>query len=224
MKKGAIKNIITSIISLFVFISTLVITLQFVFDKQEEIPDSASANGVLFFKYFTSDSNVLVALICVIILVFAIKNIAQKTDKMPKWLIILFTIATTGTTVTFLTTAFFLGPTTVINGNSYFTMFEGRLFFLHFLTPILAIILNVLFLNYHRLNWKHALLCVSTILVYSFVYIPCVLSGTWIDFYGFTFGGQMWVIPLALIIMYGLAIGIGFGLMVLHNLRVKKVN
>ncbi len=225
MKKTIIKNIITSIVSLFIGISTLIVTCLFVFQKLDPgIPASASAAGIYFFRYYTSDSNFLVAIVSFIILGFCIKNIVQKRDEMPIWLVVLFLIVTTGTTVTFLTTALFLAPTYAMNGNSYFFMFEGKLFFLHFLTPILAIFMVIFLLDYYRLNWKHALLCVLTVAIYSCFYVPFVLSGYWPDFYGFTFGGNLWVAPLSLIVMLGVAIGIGFMLVLFHNLFFKKLH
>lgn len=225
MKKIIIKNIITSIVSLFIGISTLIVTCLFVFQKLEPgVPASASAAGIYFFRYYTSDSNFLVAIVSFIISGFCIKNILQKRDEMPLWLIILFLISSTGTTVTFLTTAVFLAPTYAMDGYSYFAMFEGRLFFLHFLTPVLAIAMLIFLLDYYLLNWKHALMCILTVAIYSCFYVPFVLSGYWPDFYGFTFGGQLWVTPISLIVMYGVAIGIGFMLVLCHNLFLQKMH
>ena len=225
MKKIIIKHILISFIATFIAVSTIIVTCLFVFGQANgDTPASASALGAEFFKYFTSDSNILVALVSLVILGFSIKNIVQKRDEMPLWLVILYLIVTTGTTVTFLTTALFLAPTSVINGNSYFIMFEGKLFFLHFLTPVLAIILVVFFLDYYKFTWKHALMCISTVAFYSCFYIPFVLTGTWMDFYGFTFGGQLWIAPISLVVMLGVTIGIGFLLVLFHNLFLQKIH
>ena len=222
MKKTLIKNIIVAIITLIIGISTTIITCLFVFEHQEGVPESASANGLNFFKYYTSQSNVLVGIISFIILAFAIKNIVQKRDEMPIWLSVLSLVATTATTVTFLTSALFLAPTSVANGNSYFSMFEGRLFFLHFLTPLLAIILVVFLLNQNLFTWKHGMLCVLSVAIYSSFYAPLVLSNVWTDFYGFTFGGKIWAVPISLIVMLGVCLGLGMLLVLFHNLFYKK--
>lgn len=224
MNKTLIKKIITSIIALFVAISTTIITCLFVFEHQEGVPESASANGIHFFKYYTSQSNVLVGILAFVIFAFAVKNIVQKRDEMPIWLVVLFLVATTATTVTFLTSAVFLAPTSVANGNSYFVMFEGRLFFLHFLTPILAIVLVIFLLDQHPFTWKHGMLCVLSVAVYASFYMPLVLTRVWTDFYGFTFGGVMWAVPISLIVMLGVCLGLGMLLALFHNLFFKKIH
>ena len=222
MNKLLIKNIIISLIVLLIAIPTTIITFLFVFEKHVVAPESASSNGYEFFNYYTSQSNILVAIISVIILVFTIRNILQKRDELPLWLIVLFLVATTATTVTLLTTALYLAPTYVASGNSYFMMFKGRLFFLHFLTPILAIILIIFLLNQYRLTWKHGLLCILSVATYSCLYVPLVVSHVWIDFYGFTFGGKLWAIPIALAVMLGVCLGLGLLLVLFHNLFYKK--
>ncbi len=210
------------IIAAFIAISTTIITLTYVFKKTGTDPESATAIGVNFFRYYTSDSNILVAIISTIIFVYCLQNIIKKKDEMPLWLIVLFLVGVTGTTVTFLTTTFFLSPISAAMGNGYFTLFAGYLFFLHFLNPVLALVLILVLLNYHRLNWKHALMCAITVVIYSFIYTPCVLTNTWPDFYGFTFGGKLWLAPLSLLAMYGVGIGLGFILVLLHNLTIKR--
>lgn len=223
MKNIIIKNIITSIITLFIGISTVVVACLYIFQKLEPgTPASATAAGFYFFQYYTSDSNDLVGISSFVICAFAIKNILQKRDEMPLLLILLYAIFVTGTTVTFLTTALFLGPSAAMNGSYYFIMFEGKLFFLHFLNPVLAIITLVFFINHHPLTWKHAIHCMATVVIYSFVYSPLVLTGVWKDFYGFTFGGKFGLATITFFVMWGVGLGTGFLLVFLHNLYYQK--
>ena len=225
MKKIIIKNIITGIVALFIGISTLIVACLYIFQKLPEgTPQSASAAGVYFFQYYTSDSNILVALLSFVVFAFSIKNVVHNRDEMPLWLIVLYVVATTGTTVTFLTTALYLGPTAAMNDSYYFIMFEGKLFFLHFLTPVLAIATAIFLLDHHPLTWKHAILCISTVVIYSLVYSPLVLSGVWKDFYGFTFGGQLGIAAISLFVMWGFGLGIGFLLVLFHNLYYRKMH
>lgn len=222
MNKLLVKNIIISLITLLIAIPTTIITFLFVFERQAVAPESASSSGLAFFNYYTSQSNILVAIVSIIILVFTIRNILQNRDEMPIWLIVIFLVVSNATTVTLMTSAFFLAPTYMASGYSYFMMFEGRLFFLHFLTPVLAIILIIFLLNQHRLTWKHGLLCILSVAIYSCLYVPLVVSHVWIDFYGFTFGGKLWAVPIALSVMLGVCVGLGMLSVLFHNLFYKK--
>ena len=222
MSNTKIKNAILTVIATFIAVSMAIITVSYV-AAPGTTADGGTANGWAFFRYYTSDSNILVAILSIFVAVYALRNTLQNQDEMPEWLIIFYLVATTGTTVTFLTTAVFLTPLYTSYGYPFYFLFAGKMFFLHFLNPVLAIVILIFFLGKIKFNIKHVLLSISTVVVYSCVYVPMVLSKAWEDFYGFTFGGKNWVTPLSLIVMYSVTFGLAFLLAFLHNLFYKKM-
>ena len=223
MNKTKIKNIILAVVSTFIAVCTAIITVTSVTAKSGGAFGGTSI-GVSFFRYYTSLSNIFVALISIAVAVYALRNFLQNTDKMPKWLIVLYLVGSTGTTVTFLTTTFFLTPLYMSYGYGPLFLFGGQMFFLHLFNPVLAIGVVIFLLDGMRFNIKHALLSMSTVFVYSCVYSPMVITKTWEDFYGFTFNGNYWAIPIVLVVMYSAAFGIAFLLALFHNLFYKKTH
>lgn len=223
MKKAKTRNIVSlSLCSLIVIFTLLASILGICAKMYEGDATSLAVGGWYFFRYYTSDSNILLGIVSVIVAIHNIQNLRQNRDELPKWVNILYVVALTGTTITFLTTAFFLTPTNMANGHSFFALYEGNLFFLHFLDPLLGIAAFIFFMPYEKLNVKHALMCISTVFIYSCFYIPFVITKTWPDFYGFTFGGNNAVIPIAAIVFLFIGFLVGFVLIVLRNLVINK--
>ena len=108
-----------------------------------------------------------------------------------------------------------------MKGNNYFVMFMDDMIFTHFLTPVVCSVVFVLFLKHEKINFKEAMFGVIPMVLYASVYSPMVLTHTWDDFYGFTFGGNGWLIFLVLPIMICVTYLISFGLVTLANLRQK---
>lgn len=201
--KPKTKRLILLLLNLFVFVSTLIITiLGLLTGPEANQPGSEAMYGIYYFKAFTVDSNVLSAIASLLLIIFLLKN---KEGKLPKWLITFQFIAMVGVTITFLVTMFFLSPSFVIYTNNIlatFFLYEGTLFLLHFLNPIIAAIIFYLIKREDKYTIKHAFLGMTTIILYSFFYIPFVLTGVWQDFYGFTFGGYIYLAPISTIVMY----------------------
>ena len=77
------------------------------------------------------------------------------------------------------------------------------MFFLHFLTPVLAIAMFIVGSNEYNFKLKENLIGLIPLGIYSVVYVTnAVVLHTWSDFYGFTFGGKNYLVPLVLVIMY----------------------
>ncbi len=161
-----------------------------------------TVHGVSCFRYYTNLSNILMAIASLITLFYLSKSLFKNKEyNLPKWLLVLRNVSTTSVTVTFLTVVFFLGPLAVSNGNSYFIMFKGMAFFLHFLNPVIAIILSIFFDNTSILNKKYSLLGMTTTFLYGIIYLPMILTNKWPDFYGFTFGGKYYLTPIVLVVI-----------------------
>lgn len=167
--------------------------------------------------FFTNLSNIFVGIASAIMIPFNVKNLKNGSNSFPKWLFILKFTATVSVTVTLLTVVFFLGPMNVIMGYGqsgeleiarYFNYFAGNAFYLHFLTPILAIASVIFFENCEvPLSKKTALWGLLPTVLYSIVYFYEVVivgwqNGGWYDFYGFTFGGNMKLAAVSIVAMY----------------------
>ena len=126
--------------------------------------------------------------------------------------------------LTFLTVLVFVGPTYAANGNNYFDMYMYDMFFFHFFNPILVFIVFLLFSKGEKLNWKECLFGIIPMVLYAIFYSIVVLSGTMEDFYGFTFGGQYWVISLVIPVMLGVTYLISFLSSLIYNKFLCKNN
>jgi len=221
MKKEKIINIISLVINLFIFISTSVMVLQGVYaGASSNQPGSETMTGFGFFKPFTNLSNILLSITAFVVLVFNINNLISNKNEMPRWVTIFYYIGVISTNLTFLTVVFFLGPVWGMKYGvkGYFYMFQGMMFFFHFLNPVLGIVSFILLHKLDKpLSLKYNLIGMSSTILYSIVYMGQVLSFKWMDFYGFTFGMKYFMVPISLIVMYGATYLIGLALRKLNN-------
>ncbi|MBR1747746.1 MAG: hypothetical protein IJ735_06015 [Clostridia bacterium] len=181
-------------------------------------------DGWGLFRYFTVLSNVLMALVSAATLYYNVRNIVRDEYVFPAVLMKIKFAATTAVSVTFLTVVFFLSPMFSIGGSGYFTLFAGNNFFMHFSTPVIAILTFILF-ERTELKFVESLYGVIPTFLYSILYVLTVaVFKVWEDFYGFTFGGQVFIIPISLVVMYAATFGIAVGLRALQKLCMKKVS
>jgi len=184
--------------------------------------------GIHSLRFFTVLSNLFVMIVCFMLLIYNIKNIVHDKYEFPKWLITLKYISTTAVSLTFLTVVAFLAPTFAVIGKGYFTLFEHNNFFMHFLTPVLAFTSFVFFERNQKLPFKQTWLAILPTTLYAIVYTTMVVfvgeaNGGWADFYNFTFGGHMWVIPISASVILLVTFGLGVLLRVFHNKRIGKI-
>lgn len=225
-----IKNIISMILNIIIIISTVYAISTFFTGKVTE--GNMQVTGFAFLRFFTNLSNIFVSLASLIMLVFNIKNIKSGTNEFPERVMTVKFIATVSVTVTFVTVVIFLAPLFASMGLGYLTLFKGSMFFLHFTTPIIAIISVLFFERCGNLAKKNAVLGLIPVFLYSIVYIVMVVfigaeNGGWNDFYGFTFGGKMQLVPVSLAAMYGLTLALSFAewkIYSLVNSKNKKSN
>lgn len=208
------KNAISMYLNIIIFLLTCYAIGQY-------FTVGGSANmmvgGWMCLRFFTNLSNIFVAIASLIVIYFNIYNVKKGTNTLPRWAFILKFTATVSVTLTFLTVVFFLGPTSVISNkamtgtfdiSAYFRFFEGPTFFLHFLTPILAMVSFIFFEACDgEFKKSDALWGLVPTIAYSIVYfyevvIVGVQNGGWYDFYGFTFGGNNKMIPISMVGMY----------------------
>lgn len=197
MKKDIITKIISIIVNLFITISTTILVIIQVQLELKKVPD---ITRITFFNYFTTLSNIYSAIVSLVVAIFIIITF-KKNSPFPKWLSLLHLSAVTSVALTFITCVFFLAPMEVVNHRSYWGMFTDFLIFVHFLNPVLAL-LDFVFLNkYHKMNWICAFWGIIPMVIYGAIYSTMVISKKWNDFYGFTFGGNVWLIFIVLPIM-----------------------
>ena len=192
MQKQLILKIIGLIINLFLFVSSMVVFFRIIY---------APEGKLIYFRQFTNLSNIYMGIVSLLIFIFTLINI-KKDYRLPKWLRIIQLSAGVGVMLTFLVVILFLVPTQVRNWTDFINMYKNDMFFFHFLNPLLAFSVFLFFVRGEKLTWKIDFFGMIPMVIYSIVYSICVLTERWNDFYGFTFGGKQWAMPLSLLVMY----------------------
>jgi len=170
------------------------------------------------FRYFTVDSNVLVALFALPLLFFSgVTMFGGKSFSVSTSVLLLKFVGTVSVCVTFLTVVFFLVPTTGKEG-----MYDGSNFYMHLLVPIISILSFVFFDGHTSISWKQAWLGVVPVLLYGIVYLYMVIirthdNGGWKDFYGFNADGKWYI---SIVVMFIASYVISLALVGLRNLRL----
>lgn len=179
-------------------------------------------SGVTCFRYFTTDSNILLGITCLIMLVFNIKNLVHPERPIPRVIYLIKLVGTVAAAVTMMTVIFFLGPMAAARGgfHSFLNFFRTNVFILHLSNPVLAIVSFLFFEQTERFDLRSTLWSLAPTAVYSLVYLAEVIfTEKWPDFYGFTFGGNYLIAPISLLAMYLVTWGICLALN-----RLKKAH
>ena len=220
-------------INLFIFIAMVIaVTSTLIFGSRAARLDGGAAAGAfelvdgtfggVKIEYwhhvvsFTILSNIFLGIIALIAAIVALKNPKKEFSKtMSTW----YLVAASSGMLTCLTVIFFLAPMRAVGGKNYFDMLLEQMFILHFLNPILAAIYYIFFLNTkEKVDLKPRLLAILPPVIYASPYILCVcILQCWPDFYGLTFGGRYYIIPLIFVIFCAIMFGISSGLVALHN-------
>lgn len=207
------KTILSLIFNLLVFICTVCSIISYFFVE----PNVLISNGFDSFKYFTTDSNVLAAIIGAVVAVYDILILAGKRDSLPKPVVILKFIAAACVTLTMTVTLLFLMP-------FYGTfVIAGPLFIVHVSSPALTLISFVFFETVHRIGIPKSFLALIPMLLYGAVYYVEVFligeaNGGWKDFYAYNRDGN-WLLSNILLVCGGIVVSILTA--VLHDLVLK---
>ncbi len=176
-------------------------------------------SGAETFRYFTNLSNILVGFMTMLMIPFNINSIISGKSEAPLWAILCQFIGTVAISVTFLTCVCFLGPM-----QGFSMIFAGPCLYLHGIVPVLSIVSTCFLSTEKKIPLKLVPLGLLSTFLYSIVYvITVVILKVWPDFYGFTFGGKMWAVPISLIVMYTATLGISYGFYFIQNSIYKKV-
>lgn len=210
MKKIKISLIINILIVLLVIMGSI-----FMFTGFKFMPDKTllEASKIEMFKFYTVDSNILMGIISLIFIKYEVRFI-NENKKIPKKIYILKLIGTSGISLTFLTTAFFLAPQ-----YGLYAMYNNNNLFFHLIIPLLSIITYTLF-EKHDNKYRYALYGIIPMFIYSIFYMTNILihlndGGLTFkyDFYGFLQGdinNIYVVIPSIYLIAYLISISLIF--------------
>ena len=220
-------------INLFIFITMIIaVTSTLIFGGRATRLDAGTTAGAaqitegtfggVEIKYwhhvasFTILSNIFLGIVALISAIIALKNPNKPfSPKVSTW----YLVAATSATLTFLVVIFFLAPMRAMNGKNYFDMLLEQMFFLHFINPVLSTVSFVFFLNTkEKISLKARLLSILPPVIYSTPYVFCVcIIKCWPDFYGLTFGGKYYYIPIDYLVVCGIMFGVSSVLAALHN-------
>lgn len=206
------------IINLFIFLTMLIsVPVTLCIGSRASRLDGGDIPYWQHIVTFTILSNIFIGIIALISAIVKFVT-AKKQKPFPFSLNIWYLAAATAGMITFLTVIFFLAPMRAISGKSYFDMLLEPMFFLHFLNPVLAAISYMFFLQSEKIAPKFYLFATLPILVYAVPYLLCVVVfKIWPDFYGLTFGGRYYLLPLVFIAFSVISLLIAIVLSHFHN-------
>jgi hypothetical protein len=155
------------------------------------------------FIYFTVDSNLLAASFSLLVLIAQIRFL--KTGRqVPAVFLVLKLVGTAAVGVTFFTVFCFLG---MLYG--YLSMIVGVNFFMHLLTPLIAMLGFCLLESRPALRFRCVFLGLLPTFLYGIVYVmQVVVKKQWMDFYGFNMGGH-WILSCFLMLIATFLISLG---------------
>ena len=165
-------------------------------------PDLGTAD-LRIFRYYTTLSNILAALVAVPMTVCAARALIRGDFPVPRRLSVLRFAATSALTLTMMTVLLFLGPVFGFHG-----MFSGENFRLHLVNPVLSILSFLFFEKEADYPAKNPFPGIVQTAVYGAVYVCMVFligeeRGGWPDLYGFNFAG-CWYLTVALVLFANL--------------------
>ncbi len=186
-----------TILSLIANILIVVLTAAIVCSYFSAKPSLLVQSGFGSFRYFTTDSNVLVAIAALVTAVCDIRILAKKTDTIPKAALMFKFVGTACVMLTMIVTILFLVP--VYGG----FVFRGTLIIVHAVTPLLAVLSFAFLETVHHIKRLPSLAGVVPMMLYGIVYYIEVRvigeeNGGWKDFYMYNRGGQ-WFLSLFLL-------------------------
>ena len=207
MNRIKISLILNTIIVVLVTIGTIFMFTGFKFMTDATLLE---ASKVEMFKFYTVDSNILIGIISLILVIYEIKLLNKKIDKIPNKIYLFKFIGTAGITLTFIVTAIFLAPQ-----YGLYSMYNNNNLFFHLIVPLLSIISYIVF-EKHNNKYKYAYLGILPMFIYSIFYTSNILihldnDGLTFkyDFYGFLNGNLnniYIVIPMIYLVTYIISI------------------
>ncbi|MCR5490851.1 MAG: hypothetical protein K6F32_01840 [Bacilli bacterium] len=187
-----------------------------------------AAGGPALFKFFTTDSNVLLGICALINIPLDAMVLLGKRERISKIYNIIFHVGNVSTSVTLLTVIFFLGPTM-----GYQAMYVGMVLFMHLINPLLGLVRYIVFGGHiEEFSWQQSFFGIIPMFVYGIFYVINVVvhNGYGVydyDWYGFGAGGPVGA-AISFIVMLlataAICIGIYFARVGVSKLLKKSEN
>jgi hypothetical protein len=202
------KHIIALALNIAVFalmVASVVIMMLGVQFMGEDL--ALTSTKIEALKFFTVDSNILMGLIAALYAVFLVLLLAGKISTLPHWLHVLKLVGTVGVSLTFLTVVLFLAP---FVAPTFWSLFLNASLFMHFITPVLSIIVFVFFEDTDDIRFKETFWGMVPMSIYAVFYSVNALAHIengkvpyQYDWYAFVQGG-VWQMAIALPMMLAL--------------------
>ena len=173
--------------------------------------DALGSSGTTCFKYFTTDSNILMALASAVMLFFDIQKLKDPQKNIPRWAEIFRFAGTVAVSLTFVVVVIFLAPRALLTQGAQRAagLFTGNVFPLHVSTPLLAIFSWIFLDECRDLTFPESLWALVPVAVYGAVYFWLVIAvRVWVDWYGFTLGGHFELAPVSILLILAVTLGI----------------
>ena len=171
-----------------------------------------SASRFAILRYFTVDSNILMGIVALIVLLDLRKIAKGELEALPRKDYVLALMGTVGVTLTMLVTVFYLAPTI---DNGWFVCFNNSNLFLHVINPLFSIVAFLFYERTNRLSLKDAFWGLLPMCVYAVPYIAvCIINSKdgrvlpGYDIYGFFGFGLLSgfiVFPIILVFTFGIS-------------------
>ena len=126
-----------------------------------------------FLWFFTVDSNILLAVASLILVIYELLIHFHKQEKIPHWVYVFKYVAVTSTTLTLLTVIFYLSP---LLGANFWKLFLNSNLFFHLVSPVLGLVTLIFFENEEGFSWKISFLSLVPMGLYSIFYITNVYT------------------------------------------------
>jgi len=207
MKNIKISMILNTLIVILVTIGTIFMFTGFTFMPADTLLEATRKE---MFKFYTVDSNILMGLVALLLLVYEVLLYKGKIKEIPKVVYNLKFVGTAAIALTFVVTLFFLAPM-----YGFYAMYNNNNLFFHLFVPVLAII-SFIVVEKYDISYRTTFFGVLPMLLYSIYYATNILihlengKPTWqYDFYNFLNGNVNNIfitIPIILIVTYAIAL------------------
>ena len=192
MKTDRLRAVLSLLCSLAV-IGLTAVSLAVFFLRSGE--GNMAVRGVLAFRYFTVDSNILAAVAGIFVLREALVSLRGAQFVLPRRVQLIKFVGTGAVGLTFTVVMVFLGPL-----YGYKSMFRGMNLWLHLINPVLAMLSFLLLERGAPLKKRDLLWGLLPVVVYGLVYlVQVVVTKRWPDFYFFNRNGQ-WYLSFAAVL------------------------
>ncbi len=198
LKKSLVIN---CIIFVLVLLGTIFMYVGYQFMTNTTLLDNA---GVESFKFYTVDSNIIVGIASLIMVIYEVLLITKKIEKIPKYVYVLKYIGVVGVSLTFLVTLLYLAP---LLGKNFILLYVNTNLLFHLIVPVLSFISYV---RYEKeiIGFKYTFIALISMFIYAIYYIVNILThldnGKVVkeyDWYGFVVGDTSSII-FAVIIFF----------------------